>query len=650
MTEQERSRRVAEQAREATWRGDSFLRDAFLGRLRLDLIESLSLSEPDRPEFRVFYTRFKEFLLTHVDPVAIDETGQYPPHVVHGLADLGAFGLKIPREYGGLGFTHAEYVRVMELCGSYDANLTALLSAHQSIGVPQPIKLFGTADQKRRFLPRCARGAISAFALTEPAVGSDPARLGTRGIWSADGAECVLNGQKLWCTNGTLAELIVVMARDPATDRINAFVVEMSSPGVRVKHRCHFMGLRALANAVLDLRDVRVPRENLIGGEGEGLKIALTTLNTGRLSLPAATAGMAKRCTEIVRKWASAREQWGRPIGEHEAVAHMNADIATTTFVMDSVAKAAGELADKAGIDIRLEAAAAKEWNTVRAWEVVDTALQVRCGRGYETERSLAARGEPPVGIERALRDCRVNLIFEGSSEIMHLFMAREAVDKHLQVAGSLVDPAASLRDRLRALPRIAWFYAWWYPSRWIGWGRWPRYRRYGALARHLRFADRACRKLARSIFHGMIVYRAKLERKQAFLFRTVDIALELFALTVTTYRAELLRRQGSARAEAATELAQLAARQSRRRMRRLFSDLWRNDDAEKYTLGRRLLEGRYRWIEDGAVPVPYGVAELTPTSLADEFEPGAANGHPSEPPPVPEPYPPQPPAGTSSA
>jgi alkylation response protein AidB-like acyl-CoA dehydrogenase len=551
-----------------------------------------------------------------VDPVAIDTSGEYPDDVVRGLAELGAFGMKIPTEYGGLGLTHPEYVTVMELLGSHDANVTALLSAHQAIGVPQPIKLFGTEEQKRRFLPRCARGAISAFALTEPAVGSDPARLATSAAATEDGAAFVLNGQKLWCTNGTLAELIVVMARDVDTDRISAFVVDMDTPGVTVTHRCHFMGLRALANAFIDFDNVRVPRDNLIGDVGDGLKIALVTLNTGRLSLPAATAGIAKRCTEIVRKWSNARVQWGKPVGEHEAVAHMNAGIATTTFAMDALAHVVGELADRDDVDIRLEAAAAKEWNTVRAWELVDDTLQVRGGRGYETERSLAGRGEPAIGVERAMRDCRVNLIFEGSSEIMHLFMAREAVDKHLEVAGALVDPKASAGARLRALPRIALFYAWWYPTRWLGWGQWPRYARYGSLARHLRFANRACRKLARSVFHGMVVYRAGLERKQAFLFRAVDIAMELFAITASVCRARALQRSGADTAAAAEELADMVARRSRRRVRALFAELWRNDDARMYRTGRRLLDGRYQWLERGAMPLPYEEAELVPQTM----------------------------------
>src|SRR5262245_13878315 len=609
------SREVAEQARQAEWEGKGFLRDLFLGTLRLGLIHPFPRTREPRPAFQKFVDELRRLLVDQVDPAAIDETGEYPSDVIDGLRALGAFGMKIPEEYGGLGFTVAEYCAAMEMIGSYDSNVLALLSAHQSIGVPQPLKLFGTPEQKKKYLPRCAAGAISAFALTEPHVGSDPARLTTTATW--DGDAFVLNGEKLWCTNGTLAELLVVMARDPKTKKISAFVVEAALPGVRVEYRSRFMGLKALANGIISFHDVRVPRENLIGEEGKGLKIALTTLNTGRLTLPAGASGLVKRCLEICRGWADVRQQWGLPIWKHEAISHQIADLAATAFAMDSVWKLASQMADRGGYDIRLEAAAAKEWNTVRAWELVDRTLQIRGGRGYETERSLQGRGETPIGVERLLRDCRINLIFEGSSEIMHLFMAREAVDTHLQVSGAMADPRKGIGERLAALPGIARFYAGWYPPLWLKGLVTPfRFRDFGRLTPHVRFIERRCRKLARESFHGIVSYQAGMERKQGFLFRCVDIVMELFAMVALLSRARALLDERHPDAERAVELADLFCRNARRKVRRLFADLWNNDDARKNRLAAGVMSGDHGLLGEGTVDLGRHPHHLQPRSL----------------------------------
>jgi alkylation response protein AidB-like acyl-CoA dehydrogenase len=611
------SREVAEQARQTEWEGKGFLRDLFLGKFDVDLVYPFPVEREERPEFRKFYDDMRDFLRDKVDSVAIDATGEYPDSVIDGLRQLGAFGMKIPKEYGGLGFTVAEYCKVMEMVGSTDGNVSALLSAHQSIGVPQPLKLFGTEEQKQKYLPRIAKGAISAFALTEPHVGSDPASLST--VAEKVGDHYVLNGEKLWCTNGTLAELLVVMARDSQTKKISAFIVETDWEGVKVEYRCRFMGLKALGNGVVSFKDVKVPRENLLWDEGKGLKLALITLNTGRLTLPAVCAGIAKNCLEIVRGWSAARSQWGIPIWKHEAIGLAVADMASTTFAMDSVAKLSAQMADRGGYDIRLEAAAAKEWNTVRAWEIVDKTLQIRGGRGYETEASLAGRGEAPIPVERTMRDCRINLIFEGSSEVMHLFMAREAVDKHLQVAGAMIDPKNGIAQKAAALPKILAFYAGWYPPLWFrGLGTLGKYGEFGRLATHLRFVDRACRKLARESFHGMAVYQARMERKQGFLFRCVDVVMELFAMSASIAHAKQLEDDRDPSAARAMELADVFCQGARRRVKRHFHDLWSNDDAVKGKIAAQVMNGEHLWLVKGTMELGLSADDFRTKALTD--------------------------------
>ncbi len=595
---EDEARDLMESSRDTDWAGRGFLKELFLGRFHYDWVHPFpepSVSE----EFTTWLSKVRRYFEEEVDSARIDETGEYPPEMIEGLKELGLFGIKIPKKYGGLGFSQYEYGLAMEVMGRYDANVLALLSAHQSIGVPQPVKLFGTEEQKERFLPRCAKGAITAFALTEPDVGSDPARLATTATKTPEG-DYLINGTKLWCTNGTFADMIVVMARDPESRKISAFVVELPAEGFSVENRCHFMGLRALANGVLVFKDVRVPADNLIGKVGGGLKVALTTLNAGRLSIPSGVAGGSQLALQWVREFARDRVQWGVPVGKHEAVSHMLTEVLTLGWGIQSMARLSNAFADRPGYDIRLEAAAAKEWCTTRHWDLTDTAIQIKGGRGYETETSLAARGEKPTSLERTMRDARINRIFEGSSEIMHLFMAREALDKHLTVAGNMVLPNKTFGERMQAVPGMLGFYTWWYPSLWLGL-TFLKYRD-RPLGGHLRFIERNGRKLARNVFHGMVVYQAKLERKQAFLFRGVDVANELYAMSAVVSRAETLAARNAPEAEQALEIADVFCRGARRRIRAWFHAMWANDDDAETKVGKAILEGRYKFAEQPVV------------------------------------------------
>jgi alkylation response protein AidB-like acyl-CoA dehydrogenase len=592
------AREVAEHAREAQWHQPSFGKELFLGRLRLDLVHphpSGSAEAVERGE--AFLAKMREFCETQIDARVIERDAQIPDKVILGLKELGAFGMKIATEYGGVGLSQVYYNKALALVGSVHPSLGALLSAHQSIGVPQPIKMFGTDEQKQTWLPRCTQ-EISAFLLTEPDVGSDPARLHTTAI--PDGDDYVLNGVKLWTTNGVIADLLVVMAQVPKSEGhrggITAFVVEADAPGIVVENRNAFMGLRGIENGLTRLTDVRVPGANRIGREGDGLKIALSTLNVGRLSLPAVCTGAAKWCLKIAREWSVERVQWGRPIGEHEAVAGKIAFIAATTYGLEAMLDLSSELADAGGTDIRIEAALAKLYGSEMGCLIADELVQIRGGRGFETAESLAARGERGVPAEQMVRDLRINRIFEGSTEIMHLLIAREAVDAHLSVAGDIIDPQADTRQKARAAAKAGKFYARWLPTLVTGKGQLPTsFTEFGTLAGHLRYVERASRRLARSTFYAMSRWQGKLEHKQRFLGRIVDIGAELFAITAACVRAQRDRADATA-----VELADAFCRQARVRADELFDQLWRNCDDSDQRLTRGVLEGRYTWMEEG--------------------------------------------------
>ena len=609
------ARQVAEQARETDWNLPSFGKQLFLGDFQLDLISPHPQPTQDAVQRgEEFCTRLRDFCETSVNGALIEREAKIPDETVKGLAALGAFGMKIPQAYGGLGLTNLYYNRALMIVGSACPAAAALLSAHQSIGVPQPLAQFGTEEQKQQYLPRCARGEISAFLLTEPDVGSDPARLSTTATPSADGSEYVLDGVKLWTTNGVVADLLVVMARVPKAEReggsgekrggITAFVVEGNADGITVENRNAFMGLRGLENGVTRFHEVRVPAANRIGQEGQGLKIALTTLNTGRLSLPASCAAAGKLALKIAREWSGERVQWGRPVGEHEAVATKIAFIAATGYALEAVVELSSQLADDKRRDIRIEAALAKLYCSEMACKIADELVQIRGGRGYETAASLAARGERGVPAEQMLRDLRINRIFEGSSEIMRLFIAREAVDAHLSAAGEVIEPGLPVGRRARAAGKAGQFYAKWLPTLVTGDGQRPRaYAEFGPLATHLRYVERASRKLARATFYGMARWQGKLERRQGFLGRLVDIGAELFAMSAVCVRAQLDATQdASERGKTGFELADAFCGQARQRCEELFGELWKNTDTADAALARRVMSGRYTWLEQGII------------------------------------------------
>lgn len=603
-TSKEETMEIAEEARELSYDLPSFCKELFLGNFVPSLIYPFPKPDPkDQQEGDEFVAKFKELAEKLIDPDEIEVTREIPQEVLTAMADLGCFAIKIPKKYDGMGLSQYTFGRVLETIATHCGATTTLLSAHQSIGVPQPLKLYGTEQQKQKFFPRFRKGAISAFALTEPDVGSDPAQMKCKAELSDDGEHYILNGTKLWCTNGTIADLIIVTAlTEPKVihgkerKQISCFILEMNSPGVEILHRCEFMGLGGIYNGYIRFKDVKIPKDNLLGETGRGLKMALETINVGRLSLSAACSGAAKQALRIARRWSKERVQWGQPIGLHEEGAEKIAYIASHVMAMQAMSRMLSLFVDQKTADVRIEGSMAKLFTTESLWKITDLTMQLRGGRGYEKSTSLKARGEPGYPVERMMRDCRVNTILEGSTEIMHLFIAREAMDPHMKRAGDLIKRRLPLGQTLKIVAKLLFHYAWWYPSQLLKSFSFKRYSEMGPLAKHYRFVDRTSHRLARSIFFYMAKYQKGLESKQLLLGRLMEIGTELFAISATCSYA-LSRKE-----ENAIELAEFFCRESRRRIRGHFRSLDDNDDKMMNKVTKKVLNDEFKWLEEGSI------------------------------------------------
>ena len=607
--EKRESLELAEGSRESEWDYPSFVRDIFHGKLSWDLIYPFpEQSESDKKIGTEYLEKLKGFLQANLDPDEVDKTGEIPPHVVKGLADLGAFSMKIKPEYDGLGLSQINYNRAMHLVASYCGSTAVLLSAHQSIGVPTPLSLFGTEEQKKKYLPMFRKGAISGFALTEPVAGSDPRTMKTTAMPVEDGKFYLINGEKLWCSNGNIADILIVMCQTPPKiekgkerKQITAFIVETNTPGFEVAYRCSFMGLHGVKLGLLKFKNVKVPRENIILGEGQGLKLAFITLNTGRLTVPAAVTGMSKWCLSVSRRWAKERKQWGSPIGEHEMVASKLASMASNTFAMDAVTWLTSHMADEKKLDIRLEAAMAKLFCAEKSWEVIDDTLQLRSGRGFETSLSLKGRGEAGFPVERVFRDSRVNLIIEGTSQIMRLFIAREALDPHLRRLKPLFSSRTSLVGKIQALISMGFYYTFWFPVLWLPCFTPASITRLSApLKKHMMFVQYTSKRLAREMFMKMVIYQQRLESKQSLLARFVDIGTDLFVMAgICSYAAGIARKKVAGEGASPIELADLFCCQARVRIAAQFRGVWNNNDKLANRVAKNILSDKYEWMEN---------------------------------------------------
>ncbi len=606
---------VAETARDkASYSG--FLAGLFETDVRWNLFTSIGIPQTSPPALD-FLARFKAALLS-LDPERVDSEGELPEPLLKTLAELGAFGIKIPRRFGGLELTQYEYQKVATLCGSVDASLTVLLSAAQSIGVPEPLRLFGTEEQKAKYLPRLARGEISGFALTEKQVGCDIAKVETYAVRVTENGKTVayrLTGDKFFITNSAkqdgefLSSLLIVIARivdrqeeihDPhAPRRYGAFIVETHWPGCSVS-RLRFEGVRGIYNGAPTFKNVYVPIENRLGSEDDGLRIALATLTVGRLTLPAACLGGLKQCLSVMRWWGRTRVQWNKPIGEHNLIGEKLCRAAAYTLALDAVLAFCGAWANKKG-DLRLESAAAKIIGSEWYWEVVNDLFQVRGGRGFMTVESQRKSGELGIPVMRMLRDARINLVWEGTSEILRIWMAREALSPYIEQGIAFLQ--GSLSDRIAA----PLFYARMALRSCLPFLHSPRtLAMFGNEHKEwVRFIESSTRSLTQSTLTATLRHRQSLHNKQLLLQHLVNDSLCLFPMAATLWFAsqpemrtkpgirELVTYFCQEMADRLYPPSSLAGRTSRH-----------TKDTIVYRLSKTIMNDEYAWLEEGIAPL----------------------------------------------
>jgi len=611
-----------EEARERL-AGRSFMVGLFAGRPDFSLLLMPEESPEEKASWEAFRPRLETFLKTNVDPDEIERTARIPDSVLKGLFALGAFGMKIPQQYGGLGFSYTNYGRALMLMASWSNALALTVAVPQSIGIAMPILMFGNEEQRRTYLPLVAREAVSAFALTEPITGSDAANIATEAVLDSTGTTFVVNGEKLWCTNGPIARYVTLIARVPAKRKEQngqtrwepvpngkgadeqvhtAFILDMRTPGVHIRQHCQFEGCRGIENAHMTFTDVHVPAGNVIGEIGRGLKYALTILNVGRaVSIPAICLGMAKQAWQPTLDRANQRVTFQKPLGARQTQRIRLGRMASNLFAMEALAFTAWRMADQHTFDVRIEAALAKLFCSEKTIQFLKDAQIIFGGMGYETAHSKWVRGEPAFGIEQLVRDAEMYRIGEGATDILRPFVAREGLNMHLEKAGHLFDERATGVRQFIELRRLLKFYAPWYMSQWRSRRLPPRPEfQHSNIRSKLLFVERASRRLARTIFYAMLLHRKTLQDDQGRQNRIEMIGEDLLVIAATALYADTQER--IAAHSNVWELVEEYFREATDRIAQNIHGLIRNQDAGVASIGSKALSGRYASLTDGII------------------------------------------------
>ena len=563
----------------------SFMKSLFHGVVAEELIYPFpELGRDERDNTTMILESVRKFIETSVDPVKIDREQTIPKAVLDGMKELGLFGMIIPQEHGGIGLSASSYARVVQEVASYDASLAVTLGAHQSIGL-KGILLFGTEEQRAKYLPKLASGEkIAAFALTEPSAGSDAAAIQTRAEALPDGSGYLLNGSKIWITNGGFADVFTVFARTSAPDagqkpKITAFIVERGM-GVKSGPPEHKLGIRGSSTTEVFFEDVRVPKQNILGEVGRGFKVAMEVLNSGRLGLAAGSVGGSKRLIQMAVDRVQERKAFGRPIGEFGLIKDKIAVMMADTFAMESMTYLTAGLVDGKVSDYSLESAICKVYASETLWRVVNETLQIAAGIGYMQEYPY----------ERTLRDSRINLIFEGTNEILRCFVALSG----MQGSGKeLVEVVRAMREPIKGFGLLSDFAV---RKARSALRRERMTRAHPVLSREAVIFEEYTAELSKQVDKVLRKHGREIAEMQYTQKRVADMAIDLYAIAAILSRTtRAIEKRGEEGARREIDLTTIFVAAAERRLEELVRSFDKNDDElRKSVASRAYLDGGY--------------------------------------------------------
>jgi acyl-CoA dehydrogenase family protein 9 len=565
-------------------REQSFMKTLFFGVIDEDLI--FPWPTPSDQEVDTLHTLLdavRRFFQLRVDSGAIDRDQRIPDEVLQGLKDLGLFGMLVPAQYGGAGLSNTAYARVMQELGGLDSSVAVTVGAHQSIGM-KGLLLFGSSELKQHYLPRLATGeSVAAFALTEPGAGSDAAAIQTRAE-PLEGGGYVLNGSKIWITNGGFADVFTVFARTSPADegvkpKITAFLVERGW-GVTSGPNEHKLGIRGSSTSEVYFENVRVPAANVLGEPGRGFKVAMEVLNSGRLGLASGALGMCKRVIKMAVDRCQERRAFGRPIGEFGLIKDKIAVMMAETWALESITYLTTGMVDQGKSDFSIESAICKVVGSETCWRVVNEALQIAAGIGYMASYPY----------ERLLRDARINLIFEGTNEILRAFIALSG----MQGPGrELADVARAMREPIKGFGLLSDFAMRRARS---ALGRERMTRHHPVLNREAVVFEEYVQELARESDKVLRKHGRDIAEMQYTQKRTAELAMELYCVAACIARAtRAIEKRGEQGARREIDLTSIFVAEAEKRMARVVAAVDKNDDElRKSVASKTYVDGGY--------------------------------------------------------